>query len=67
MFYLFQGGKQEDAEEFLSFVLNGLHEEMAAAIKQVAQVNNVNDHHPGMVGLVPVPPGYLFTYSDISP
>ncbi|XP_064610884.1 uncharacterized protein LOC135475070 [Liolophura sinensis] len=41
----FKGGKQEDAEEFLSFVLNGLHEEMAAAIKQVAQVNSVNDLH----------------------
>ena len=29
-------GRQEDAEEFLSCVLNGIHEEMLAAVKLVA-------------------------------
>ncbi|XP_064467377.1 ubiquitin carboxyl-terminal hydrolase 10-like [Ornithodoros turicata] len=45
-------GKQEDAEEFLSFVLNGLHDEMVALMRTVQ--NGVNgqcngspdgDHH----------------------
>lgn len=30
---MFQLGKQEDAEEFLSYILDGLHEEMTTLIK----------------------------------
>ncbi|CAH1779744.1 unnamed protein product [Owenia fusiformis] len=30
---VFKHGKQEDAEEFLSLILNGLHDEMVAALK----------------------------------
>ena len=30
---MFQLGKQEDAEEFLSCILDGLHEEMTTLIK----------------------------------
>lgn len=36
----FQRGKQEDAEEFLTCLLNKLHEEAAEAIKLNAQQSN---------------------------
>ncbi|KAK2166661.1 hypothetical protein LSH36_37g14022 [Paralvinella palmiformis] len=38
----FKGGKQEDAEEFLSCLLNGLHDEMVAAMK-IENIKKSND------------------------
>ncbi|XP_041375605.1 ubiquitin carboxyl-terminal hydrolase 10-like [Gigantopelta aegis] len=40
--HCFKLGKQEDAEEFLSCILDGLHEEMAAAISAVTNDSPVN-------------------------
>lgn len=39
-FCKFQLGKQEDAEEFLSCILDGMHEEMSAAVN--LNTNNVD-------------------------
>ncbi|XP_069168182.1 uncharacterized protein [Procambarus clarkii] len=36
---MFTDGRQQDAEEMLSFVLNGLHEEMVEALKLAGEVN----------------------------
>lgn len=35
-------GQQEDAEEFLSFILNGMHEEMVKVIKNYEKKNHLN-------------------------
>lgn len=40
----FQLGKQEDAEEFLSCILDGMHEEMSAAVSLNSEPN-----HTGIV------------------
>ncbi|MBN3278828.1 UBP10 hydrolase, partial [Polyodon spathula] len=51
---LSEKGRQEDAEEFLGFILNGLHEEMLSLIKLISpqeeQVSTVNgpDSGPGL-------------------
>lgn len=42
LFSHFQLGKQEDAEEFLSCILDGMHEEMSAAVN--LNTNNVDSH-----------------------
>ncbi|XP_042905578.1 ubiquitin carboxyl-terminal hydrolase 10 [Parasteatoda tepidariorum] len=34
-------GQQEDAEEFLSFILNNMHEEMVKVIKNYEQINSI--------------------------
>ncbi|MGH0126752.1 UNVERIFIED_CONTAM: hypothetical protein FKN15_033506 [Acipenser sinensis] len=50
---LSEKGRQEDAEEFLGFILNGLHEEMLSLIKLISpqeeQVSTLNgpDSRPG--------------------
>ncbi|KAK1163522.1 hypothetical protein AOXY_G17023 [Acipenser oxyrinchus oxyrinchus] len=50
---LSEKGRQEDAEEFLGFILNGLHEEMLSLIKLISpqeeQVSTLNgpDSQPG--------------------
>ncbi|XP_013409690.1 ubiquitin carboxyl-terminal hydrolase 10 isoform X2 [Lingula anatina] len=46
----FMHGKQEDAEEFLSCVLNGLHDEMLAAINEVDGRNIDADPEKSMNG-----------------
>lgn len=39
-------GQQEDAEEFLSFILNGMHEEMVKIIKNYEKKNHINAVDP---------------------
>ena len=40
LFSLEQQGRQEDAEEFLSCLLNGLHDEMTSLIQSISEEEN---------------------------
>lgn len=43
---MLQLGKQEDAEEFLSCILDGLHEEMSAAVNlNAGETNNYTGNY----------------------
>ena len=46
----FQHGRQEDAEEFLTCVLNGLHDEMVAAVNLVTGKGQFYEFEFGEVG-----------------
>lgn len=47
---LSQQGKQEDAEEFLSFILNGLHDELVQIATQNSRTKEDTGIHDEMVG-----------------
>ncbi|MPC07657.1 Ubiquitin carboxyl-terminal hydrolase 10 [Portunus trituberculatus] len=50
---LFSDGRQQDAEEMLSFVLNGLHEEMVEALKLAGEYSpSPTGDHPALNGSV---------------
>ena len=44
----FQHGKQEDAEEFLSCILDGMHEEMSAAVTLINKNEKSGRDHRGL-------------------